>query len=463
MLRKLSEIHKIAGPIAWEPNPGPQLDFVANNEFEVLYGGAAGGGKTDALLIAAVKDVKSQYMRSIIFRETFPEMKDLVRRSMELYPNLDGRYRESTREWFFPSGAIMEFGFVSKEKDKFKYSGRAFTFIGWDELTRWKNDTFYRFLMARLRASKTARNAKFGDKPQVTLRVRSTTNPGGDGHFWVKERFAIEDDGKANNFKTKQGIRRFIPAKISDNPYLAETDYEDVLDDLPEHLRKMLKDGRWDVTEGVMFTEWDRRIHVCEPFALPRTTKFWRGADDGYNAPACVLWFALYDHRLYIIAELYRNGLLAEDMAEIVKKRDRSIPVADDEETISKLDQPLTGIIDSASFADHGVRRLRGGSRGKVMNELDVRWTPSHKGANSREQGCAAVHELLRKKLPDGLPKLVVFSNCKNLIRTLPALPIDPLNMEDVDTDSEDHAYDALRYGLQGIPDSVKRRKLKGT
>lgn len=462
--RRLSEIHKISAHVAWEPNPGPQLDFLESRAREILYGGAAGGGKTDALLIDAVRDRESEFMRSIIFRKTFPEMKDLIRRSMELYPSMNARYRSSTREWFFPEGGIVEFGYLDQHKDKFKYSGRAFTYIGWDELTRWKDDTHYKFLYSRLRASAKALAQKDsrGD-PRLTLRIRATTNPGGDGHFWVKEHFQIQDDGAPTRFRTKHGIVRFMPAKISDNPILAETDYEDTLDMLPEHLRRMLKEGRWDILEGMAFSEWDRRIHVVEPFALPATAKWWRGCDDGYNAPACVLWFALFDRRVYIVAELYRNQLVAEELAEVVMKRDLSIPVDYGDDDVRPLDRELDGIIDSAAFADHGIRRMRGGSRAKIMNELGCEWKPSHKGANSRVQGAALVHSMLKGRLADGLPKLQIFSNCKNLIRTLPALPIDELDPEDVDTTAEDHAYDALRYGLQGVPEAVKTRRLKGT
>ena len=451
-------IEEIAGRVLWKPNPGPQGAFLLDEAKEVLYGGAAGGGKSDALLIAAIEHSKCQFMRSVIFRRTFPEMKDLVRRSKELYPATGARYRESTKEWFFPSGGIVEFGYLDKDKDKFNYSGRAFTFIGWDELTRWKNDTFYRFMMSRLRASKTAR------KTIRVLKVRSTTNPGGPGHLWVKERFGIDDAGSYTERyepKTDSWIV-FRPAKIKDNPFLADTSYEQDLEALPDHLKRMLKEGRWDLTEGVMFTEWDRRIHVVEPFAIPRGAKLWRSCDDGYNAPACVLWFAKVDMRVYVFAELYRAGLVAEELGEIVQKRDMNVPIADDDGT-TPLGRTLDGIIDSAAFSDTGVRRFRSQSRAKIMNEMGLRWKPSHKGKNSRVQGCNEVHSMLRGKLRDGLPKLQVFCNCKNLIRTLPAVPIDELNMEDVDTDSEDHAYDSLRYGLQGIPQVVERRKLSGT
>lgn len=445
----------------WRPNDGPQTDFLAAPEREVLYGGAAGGGKSDGLLVAAVTYSKSPYMRSIIFRRTFTEMKDLMRRSLFIYPSLGGRFRESTKEWFFPNGGIMEFGYLDKPKDTAKYQGRAFTFIGWDELTHWATDSEYTYLLTRLRATKQARK-------EIRLMCRATTNPGGKGHHWVKKRFAIGDDGGATREFDPKGWwwRRFIPARISDNPYLAGTDYEDNLNAQAEHVIKMLKEGRWDIFEGAMFTEWDFRVHTCDPFPLDGAT-LWRGADDGFNAPACVLWFAKKDNRIYVVGELYQNQLTAPMLAEKVLARDKMLPVGtrDTGGPVPEIvynTEVLLGTIDSAAFNEHGEGPTKGTGRAQQMNQLGCKWRPSPKGPNSRVAGCHLVHQLLQKRLPDGLPGIQIFRNCRNLIRTLPALPIDGNNMEDVDTDAEDHAYDALRYGLQHRITLVKQRKLGG-
>lgn len=445
----------IALPTLWEPNPGPQTEFLSRPDREILYGGAAGGGKSDGLLIAAVADHESQWMRSIIFRRTYPELKDLIRRSKELYPGIGGRYRETSKEWFFPHGGIVEFAYLKRDADKYNYQGRQFSFIGWDELTQWKDDKAYVYMLSRLRAPKDA---------DVKLRVRSTSNPGGVGHHWVKSRFGIQDEGSATKiYDPDTGYpRRFIPAKIVDNPYLHGTTYEKDLEALPENLRRMLKEGRWDILEGVMFTEWDPREHVIKPFALPGNARLWRSADDGYNAPACVLWFAESDGRVYVVAELYQSGLLPEEMGEMVLRRDKRLPIDDGNGEIRDHDGILSGPIDPSAFSDIGLKRNRGESRGKTMNELGCQWRPAHKGSGSRRQGCQLIHTMLKQKLTDGLPKMQVFANCKNLIRTLPALPIDGLDPEDIDTTAEDHAYDALRYGLQSSSGVLKKQKLVG-
>jgi hypothetical protein len=442
-------------PTIWEPNPGPQLEFLSCPEREALYGGAAGGGKSDGLLVAAASDKDSPWMRSILIRRTFPELKDLIRRSKDIYPAMGGRYRESTKEWFFKEGGIIEFAYLKKESDKYNYQGRQFSFIGWDELTQWKNDLSYLYLLSRLRAPKGA---------NVTLRVRATTNPGGVGHHWVKSRFGIQDDGLASSVydEDTDTNRVFIPAKIVDNPFLHGTTYEKDLNALPENLRRMLKEGRWDILEGVMFTEWDQRIHVVKPFALPGNARIWRSCDDGHNAPAAVLWFAEIDSRVYVVAELYQNGLVAEDLGAMTLRRDKRLPILD-ADGVRYHEGTLSGPIDPSAFADTGMKRNRGESRGKTMNEMGCNWRPAHKGANSRRQGCQLIHSMLKGKLTDGLPKIQIFQNCKNLIRTMPALPIDGLDPEDIDTTAEDHAYDALRYGLQSSAAVIRKQRLKGS
>jgi hypothetical protein len=442
--------------IIWTPNPGPQYEFVGSVEREVLYGGAAGGGKSDGLLLAAAMEYENRAHRAIIFRRSFPELKDLIRRSLELYPYLGGRYKSSSKEWFFKSGAIIEFGYIAKKNDKLKYQGRAFNFIGWDELTHWPDDTAYVYLLSRLRAVKGA---------NVHLRVRATTNPGGPGHGWVMERWKIPGEGTASEVfcdKTKTW-RIFIPARICDNPPLAGTSYEDDLDALPEDTRKMLKEGRWDVVAGAMFSEFDHRKHVCDPFKIEATWKLWRGADDGYNAPACVLWAAEYDHRIYIIDELYRSGMTPEAMAEETKKRDLMLGFRqdspEDPPTNSKI---LDGAIDSSAFNEDGLGNSLGTGRGQVMNTLGCRWVPAQKGPDSRVAGWNLIHSKLRP-LKDLKPGLIIFRNCKNLIRTIPILPKSETKPEDVDQDyTDDHAADALRYLLQFKPNRIEQRKLKG-
>ena len=426
----MTDIHAIL----WQPNPGPQTEFLRCPAREALLGGSVGCGKTDGLLMSALSQVANPLHRAILFRRSFPQLRDLVGRSHELFIPLGAVYNKQEKQWRFQSGAIVEFGFLDSDEDKYNYAGRAFSFLGFDELTLWPGDArdasgepvnaSYAYLLSRLRSV-----AGSG----LRLEVRSTCTPGGIGHGWVRARFAIPDDGSpSERLDPATGYRRvFIPGRISDNPYLANTEYARFLDTLPEADRKTLKEGRWDVYRGQVFSEWNPRIHVCDPFPVPQSWKKWRSADDGYANPACVLWF-VHDRdvtdTIYVVQELYGSGMTPETMAEAVLSLD--------------CGEQWQGVIDAAAFADAGL-----GGRADVMNKLGCRWKPSGKGPGSRMAGLTQIHARLAVRA-DGTPGMKVFRHCHNLIRTLPSLVYSTTHPEDVADNCEDHAYEALRIGL---------------
>jgi len=248
--------------ILWEPSEKQRL-FLSATEDEVLYGGAAGGGKSDALLVDALgaSQNATEYSsyRAIIFRKSFPELEELIDRSQELYPQVvpGARFDAQSKNWNFPSGAKIRFRYMDHVKDRFKYQGHQYQYIGWDELTQHETDIGYRYLLSRLR----------GVDNRLSWYVRATCNPGGFGHEWVKERWDVPDDGSQSNFKIqlrkKWWFRRFIPARIDDNKHLADTDYKDQLEMLGEMERKALLDGRWDVAEiqGAIYQEEMREAY----------------------------------------------------------------------------------------------------------------------------------------------------------------------------------------------------------
>jgi hypothetical protein len=428
-------------PILWQPTE-KQHEFLACPAREVLFAGSVGSGKTDAILMAGLSQVNNGKHRALILRRTFPMLRDLIGRSHELFLPLGAVFNKGTSQWTFPSGAIVEFGFLDADEDKFRYMGRQFSFIGWDELTSWPGDgtdaqgqpvsSAYVYMLSRLRAVEGS---------DLRLEIRATCTPGGVGHGWVKTRWGIPNDGSSSEvIDPATGFRRvFIKATIKDNPFLHNTEYERSLAALPEPTRKALLLGRWDVFEGAVFSEWDSSLHVCDTFTVPTEWDMWRGADDGYAAPACVLWFAhdkIHD-RIYVVDELYRSGMTPEAMAEAVLQIDHEYAY-----------ETLDGVIDSASFADIGMGTSGGGgSRGDIMNRLGCRWRPAEKGIGSRIAGISQIHARLALKT-DGWPGLIITRNCRNLIRTLPALCYSKTHPEDVDGSAEDHAVDALRYGL---------------
>jgi Terminase large subunit, T4likevirus-type, N-terminal len=425
--------------VVWRPNPGPQTEFLACPAREALFGGSVGGGKTDALLMCAASQSDNRNHRALILRRTFPMLRDLIERSHALFIPLGAEFNRQNSQWRFPSGAIIEFGFLDAAEDKYRYLGRQFSFIGWDELTSWPDDSAYIYLLSRLRAVEGS---------GLRLEVRATCCPGGPGHSWVRSRFNIPNEGGASECRdVATGFRRvFVPARITDNPFLANTDYARQLEALPEASRKSLLLGRWDVFEGAIFSEWDPDTHICDPFPVPNGWKRWRACDDGYAAPACVLWL-VHDKdvsdTIYIIKELYASGLTPKALASNVVLLDGG--------------ERWGGVIDSSAFADTGM-----GARGDVMNRLGCRWTPIEKFPGSRLAGLSAIHQRLARR-DDGSVGLKVFRGCcPNLVRTLPALTYSTRNPEEIDPSCEDHAVDCLRYALLFKPLEARRVRLGG-
>jgi hypothetical protein len=235
-------------PIIWRPT-AKQSTFLACPDHEVLYGGAAGAGKSDALLIDGLGLQQNAPLvpgyRAILLRKSFPQLRELVDRSREIYPKVvpGAVYVESAREWRFPSGAKFLFGYLDGDQDVYQYQGQEFQWVGFDELTHWASPAPYDYMISRLRST----------LPGIRCYVRATTNPGGAGHEWVKQRWAIPDEGGSTVQRLQLGdktwVRRFVSARLKDNPHLATSGYAEQLMLLPERERKALLDGRWDIND----------------------------------------------------------------------------------------------------------------------------------------------------------------------------------------------------------------------
>jgi hypothetical protein len=278
---------------AWRPNPR-QSELLACADFEVLYGGAAGGGKSDALLIDCLglnnpdgASILNPRYSAVIFRKTYGELAEFEKRSLVWYVRIvpGAKFNASDMLWRFPSGAQVRFAYCARYGDALAHQGREYQWIGWDELTHWPDADSYEFLLTRLRSTDAA----------IPCYVRATTNPGGVGHQWVRDRWAIEDSGDATRFQDGQGRwRRFIPARLSDNPFLGD-DYRKTLEGRSEMMRRALLDGRWDVLEipGAIYRDQlekariEGRIgRVAHDPVLPVHT-FW---DLGVGDSTCI-WF----------------------------------------------------------------------------------------------------------------------------------------------------------------------------
>ena len=423
--------------VIFQPNDGPQTEFLAASEREVFYGGARGGGKSYAMLVDPLRYCDKQKHRALLIRRTMPELRDLINHSQQLYSKAypGAKWREQEKEWRFPSGARIEFGYAENLTDALRYQGQSYTWIGIDELPQYPTQDIYNFLRSSLRSV----------DPEIPVFMRATGNPGNIGSQWVKEMFV--DPAKPNStfdieIQTPNGVkkisRRFIPAKLQDNPYLMQTDdYYAMLASLPEVQRKQFLDGNWEAFEDSSFPEFNKDLHVVKPFDIPRGWMKFRAADWGYSSPACCLWFAIdFDNNIFIYRELYTKKLTADLFAQKVVK-------------LEEGEYIRYGVLDSSTWARRGDI---GPSIAETMIQEGCRWRPSDRSPKSRIAGKLEIHKRLRLNDDTGFPTLFIFSNCLNLIRTLPMLPTDKNNPEDVDTHAEDHAYDALRYGCMSRP-----------
>lgn len=279
-----------------------------------------GGGKSDALVIEALRQVNIPYYKAIILRKTFPQLAELIDKTLNYYPRIypGARYNGSSHTWTFPSGAKIIFGSMQYAKDKIKYQGQAYDFIAFDELTHFTWEE-YSYLFSRNRPN----------GPGTRVYIRSTANPGGVGHGWVKERFitaappmrTIREDAVVRfpdgHEEHRQKSRIFVPSTVFDNKILLKNDdsYLTRLASMPEAEKNALLYGDWDTFSGQVFTEWrndskhyrDRiNTHVIAPFQIPREWPIWCAMDWGYSRPFAIGWFAVdQDRRLYHIREYY--------------------------------------------------------------------------------------------------------------------------------------------------------------
>lgn len=442
--------------VVWSPQER-QAEFMQRGEYEALYGGAAGGGKSDALLAEALRQADKACYRGIIFRKTYPQLTELEDRSQTLYKGAypAARYNKTKHCWSFPSGAKIYFGAMQHKKDRLNYQGKHYDFVGFDELTQFSFDEYsYMF----------SRNRPGGKGTRVY--IRATANPGGPGHSWVKQRFITAGEPmkpiiEEHKVKKPDGAeiiirksRVFIPASVFDNKELLRNDPEYLasLSMLPTAEKKALLYGDWNSFTGQVFTEWrddpehycDRRwTHVIAPFEIPRHWEIVRGFDFGYTRPFSVGWYAVDTKGcIYRIREYYgctdkaNEGIRLEPsvIAENIRKIERDDP--------NIRGRNVYGVADPSIFDK---------SRGESVADLMARspnfiiWSP---GDNARISGKMQYHNRLAFN-SDGEAMFYCFNTCREFIRTIPALMYDEKNVEDIDTTMEDHIYDECRYVLR--------------
>ncbi len=410
-----------------------QEKFINSNAFETLFGGAAGGGKSygqlvDGLLYA----LKYKKSKQIIFRSTFADLeKSLIRVSLDIYPLSIADYNSSKHTWKFNNGSIIDFGYIQYEKDVYQYQSAEYDVIRFDELTHF-TEFMYTYMISRCR----------GANP-YPKRIKSSTNPGGVGHSWVKERFI--DIGEPNTIHTckletgEEVTRIFIPSLVTDNKFMLEydPDYIKRLDALPEKERKALKYGDWDIYDGMFFPEFKRRIHVIEPFQIPEHWNRYIAMDYGLDMFA-VLFIAIDTKgKAYVYNEIHKSNLIVSEARQTLKSIMRHYKYkyiyAPPDLWNRNRD---TGKSTAELFWEGGID-LTKASNNRIAGWLNVKeWLKVRKVRNEQ------TGELYEDS------DLKIFSNCVNLIKYLPQLQHDEKEPNDVATEPHEptHITDALRY-----------------
>jgi hypothetical protein len=426
----------------------PQAAMLLDDRMEVFYGGAAGGGKSDALLAGAFQYADVPGFAALILRRTFADLSKpgaAIPRSKQWLRDV-ASWNETLKTWTFPSGATLTFGYLDSDDDRYQYQSSEFQYIGFDELTQF-TEKQYRYLFSRLRAVEAI---------PVPLRMRSASNPGGVGHGWVKRRFITQRDPQV----------RFIPAKLEDHPDESfKQGYRMSLSNLDDLTRRQYEDGDWDVAEGLAFNV--APFSLIPDLEIPESWERFESMDFGVANPTVVLaWATDYDGNLIVFDSYYKANTLVADHAAAIEARrlvwGTSVCYADPSMwartgAITRFGQPAT---DVTEFDDLGISGLV-------------------QANNKRRPGRIRLTELLRpdpaRRFPDwhyragepGSPQLfIVTDRCPQLVTQLTDAPLMPIDsgkegageIVDPQWESQDgHAVAACRYGAMSRPDASTR------
>lgn len=446
--------------IIWQPQPGPQTALLECPVFEIFYGGARGGGKTESSIGDWLQHscTYGEGAIGIFVRRKLTQLAEVIARTKQLFPKIGGKYNEQQKTWTMPGGGRLKFVYLERDSDAEEYQGHSYTRIYVEEVTNFPSPNPINKLRATLRSGSG-----------VPVGMRLTGNPGGPGHNWVKERYinpnpagyqiiTEECEVEIDGVKSMVSLDRvFIPSKLGDNQLLMRNDPTYVLrlrQSGSEQLVKAWLEGNWNIIDGAFFDEWDPLVHelptsvwLPELEIRPNWLRF-RAFDWGSAKPFSVGWYCLLEEDLRKGEHLLPKGAL-------VKYREWYGASGPNKGLKMTADQVAEGIVlrEKGERIRYGVAdpaiyiRDGGPSIGETMAIHRCVW---RRADNKRKAGA----EMVRQRLvgENGLPMLYFLDCCEDSIRTIPVLQHDENDAEDVDTEAEDHAYDETRYAMMSRP-----------
>lgn len=474
--------------VVWAPQAGSQTAFLSCPLFEVLYHGTRGPGKTDALLMSYAQHVGRGHgpaWRGTIFRQTYPQLADVQAKSERWFRRIfpSALFNRQKMMWEWPTGEVLLFRHIKTHDDYWNYHGHEIPFLGFEELTAWADPGCYLSMISCCRSS----------VPRVPRMVRSTTNPYGVGHQWVKDRFRLYGrwwetivilDSK-NDLGDLEAPRAAIHGHLNENKILLAADpmYPQTITSAARSAAQAeaWRDGSWDFVGGGMFSDvWSRRHNEVGRFDIPSTWRIDRAFDWGSSHPFSVGWYAVSDGSdlrfrdgrvmstvrgdLFRVREWYgwtgraNEGLrlMASEVSTGIVERELAWGWRVGDRTRVRrgpADAAIYKVEDGNCIATNMLKPVRVGN----VQYRGIEWVPSDKGPGSRKNGWENVREMIRSAQPkDGLPRekpglFVVADECPQFIRTMLSLPRDEDDLDDVDTEAEDHVADEVRYRVRAV------------
>jgi hypothetical protein len=445
--------------IIWQAQPR-QAAFIGCPVDDIAFGGARGGGKSDAVLgdWLAHENQYGEHAVGMAFRRERTELSELIERARQILVPLGHSWREQDN-FRGPSGSRLRFSYLENDNDADSYQGHSYTRLYPEEMGTFAAEAPINKLQATLRSGHG-----------VPCQMKGTCNPGGPGHQWVKARYRLDACPQGmeifrtqftNPFtkKTIEKTRVFIPSRVTEHKYLGDEYIANLYQVGSEALVRAWLEGDWSVIDGAFFDCWSNEKHILKPFAIPDGWLRFRSMDWGSASPFSVGWWAVVGNEYETNGVVLPKGALVR-YREWYGAKKANVGLKMNAEEVAKgiaereADEHISyGVLDPSAFAADGgpsiAERMARATEGAVwFNRADNRRV----GLRGAMGGWDQVRARLKGDRDEGRPMLYAFSTCRDFIRTLPALQHDPIRPEDVDTEGEDHAPDEARYACMSRP-----------